>query len=114
MKRLVKKIAVLSMIGMMQVGSAATVIEASPLYNDGPQRIVQLNDRHHHDNERRREHDRRQREENQRHEREMRRRHHESEREWHRRQERENQRHEHEMHNIAAFLLGIIVGSNRD
>jgi membrane protein involved in colicin uptake len=110
MKKIAKKIAVFSMVGMMQVGFGASVIEASPLCNDGPQRIIQLDNRDHND-DRQREHDRRQREENKRHEREMRRRHHESDREWHDRQERERQRHEHEMHDIAAFLLGIVVGS---
>lgn len=110
MKNIVKKIAVFSMVGMMQVGFGASVIEASPLHNDGPQ-IVQLNGRDHHDNERQREHDRRQREENQRHEREMRRRHNESERAWHERQEREKQRHENTMHEIEAGLIGILIGT---
>ena len=73
-----------SMVGLMQLGLGATVIEASPLYNDGSQRIVQLDNRH----------DQRQREENDRHGREMRRHHHENDRVWHDRQGRENQRHE--------------------
>lgn len=111
MKNVVKKMAIFSMVGMMQVGFGASVIEASPLHNDGPQQIVQLDRRDHHDNERQRDHDRRQREENERHEREMRRRHHESEREWHERQEREKQRHENTMHEIEAGLIGILIGS---
>jgi vacuolar-type H+-ATPase subunit I/STV1 len=118
MKNIVKKVAIFSMVGMMQIGFGASVIEASPLHNDGPQRIVQLDDRDHHDDERQRDHDRRQRdhdrrqrEENERHEREMQRRHHESEREWHERQEREKQRHDNTMHEIEAGLIGILIGS---
>ena len=79
MENLVKKIAIFSMVGMMQIGFGALVIEASPLlHNDGLQ-IVQLDDR--------------QQIENERHEREMKRRPNESEREWHERQELEKQRH---------------------
>ncbi len=108
MKNVVKKIMVYSMVGMMQIGLGATVIEASPLYHDGPQ-IIQLND--HHDNDRQREHDRRVREENERHQREMRRHDHESEREWHERQRRENERHNNTMNEIAAGIAGIIIGT---
>jgi membrane protein involved in colicin uptake len=111
MKSIVKKIAIFSMVGMMQIGLGASVIEASPLHNDGPQRIVQLDDRHH-DNEKQREHDERQRQENERHEREMRRHDHESEREWHDRQERENQRHRNALDEIASLLIGIAIGSS--
>jgi membrane protein involved in colicin uptake len=118
MKNIVKKITIYSMVGMMQIGFGASVIEASPLYNDGSQRFVQLDNRNHdyerqrEHNERKREHDRRQREENERHEREMRRHHHESEREWRERQERENQRHRNAINEIAAFLIGIAIGSS--
>jgi flagellar biosynthesis GTPase FlhF len=111
MKNIVKKIAVYSMVGMMQIGFGASVIEASPLHNEGSQQIVQMDNRDNHDNERQRERDRRQREENERHEREMRRHHHESEREWHERQEREKQRHDNTMHEIEAGLIGILIGS---
>jgi hypothetical protein len=41
----------------------------------------------------------------------MRRRAHESEREWHERQERENRRHEDSLHEIAAFIFGVAIGS---
>jgi hypothetical protein len=118
MKNIVKKVAIYSMVGIMQVGFGASVIEASPLHNDGPQRIVQLDDRDHdgereHErNERQREHDRRHREENERHEREMRRHDHESDRDWHDRQERERQRHDDALREIAAFLIGIAIGSS--
>jgi uncharacterized membrane protein YdbT with pleckstrin-like domain len=111
MKNVVKKIAIFSMAGLMQIGFGVSVMEASPSHIDGSQQIVQLDGRDHHDNERQREHDRRQREENERHEREMKRRHNESEREWHERQERERQRHENTMHEIEAGLIGILIGS---
>jgi hypothetical protein len=47
MKNIVKKIAIFSLVGIMQVGLGAAVIEASPLHSDGPQRIIQLDDRDH-------------------------------------------------------------------
>lgn len=75
-----KKIMIYSMAGIMQVGLGATVVAASPLYNDGSQQIVQLDDRHD--------------QENIRHEREMRRHDGENDRDWHDRQDRENRRHE--------------------
>jgi hypothetical protein len=111
MKSIAKKIMIYSLAGIMQVGLGATVVAASPLYNDGPQRIVQLDDGYNHDGDRQREHDRRQREENDRHEREMRRHDGESERDWHERQRIENERHEHAMNDIESFLLGFVVGS---
>lgn len=105
MNKVTKKIMIYSLAGIMQLGIGASVIEASPVHNEGAsQRIVQLDDRHG-------DHDRRQREEQQRHEREMRRHHHESEREWHNRQEREQRRHDNTMHEIEAGLIGIIIGS---
>jgi hypothetical protein len=112
LKNIVQKVVIYSMVGMMQIGIGASVIEASPLSNDGPQRIVQLDNRNHHNDERQREHDRRLRQENERHEREMRRHHHESEREWHERQERENQRHRNALNEIASFLIGIVIGAS--
>lgn len=79
MKNIVKKIAILSMMGMMQIGFGASLIEASPLHNV-PSSVQQQDDRKQIENER--------------HEREMKRRPNESEREWHERQRLENQRHE--------------------
>jgi hypothetical protein len=112
MKNIAKKIAVFSMVGMMQLGLGAPIIEASPLYNDGPQRVAQLDNRgHNNDNDRQREHDKREREENQRHEQEMKRHHNESEREWHDRQNKEKQRHDNTMNEIGAGLIGILIGS---
>lgn len=110
MNNVLKKTVIFSMVGMMQVGFGASVIEASALHIDTP-RSVQLDDRHHRDNERRREHDERRRQENERHEREMRRRPHESEHEWHKRQERERDRHDQALREIAALLIGIAIGS---
>lgn len=119
MKVVAKKVVVYSMLGLMQVGmlSSTAVAAQSLLHNNDPQQIVQLDrrdrdhDRDRYERERRREHDERMRRENERHEREMRRRHHESEREWRERQRRENERHDHEMHEIAALLIGIAIGS---
>jgi hypothetical protein len=100
MESLTKKIMIYSMVGMMQVGLGATVVAASPLYNDGSPRIVQLDDRHD-----------RERQENDRHAREMRRHDHESDRDWHDRQARENQQHDNTMNEIAAGVVGFVLGS---
>ncbi len=97
MKSVARKVMIYSMVGVMQIGLGTAVVAASPLYNDGPQRIVQLDDRYH-ENYRQREHDEWRRHEIERHEREMRRRDRESYREWHERQEREMRYHEHERH----------------
>jgi hypothetical protein len=80
MQNITRKIMIYSMAGMMQFGFGAAVVAASPLYNDGSQQIVQLDDRHD--------------QENVRHEREMRRHDGENDRDWHERQDRENRRHE--------------------
>jgi hypothetical protein len=79
MKNRVEKIAILSMIGLIQIGFGASLMEASPLHNE-PASVRQQDDRNQIENER--------------HEREMKRRPNESEREWHERQRLENQRHE--------------------
>lgn len=48
MNSITKKTMIHSMVGMIQLGLGASVIEASPLYNEGLlPRIVQLDDRHH-------------------------------------------------------------------
>jgi len=111
MKKLTKKIMIFSMVGMMQIGFGAAVLEASPLHNDDSHRFVQLDDRHdRHD--RRDEHDERLHKENERHRREMERRHHESRREWHERQEREKEQHERNLREIGALLIGIAIGAH--
>jgi membrane protein involved in colicin uptake len=103
-KSLVKKIAIYSMIGMMQVGFGASVIEASPLHN-GSVSVQLQSDRHDRDQDR---HER-ERVENERHEREMRRHPNEGEREWHERQQRENERHEENLRRIAHDILDLIL-----
>jgi hypothetical protein len=94
MRNLTKKIMVYSMVGMMQLGLGATVgstvIEASPLHNDSPQRIVQLDSRQ------------QQIIENQRHEREIRQRPNEDEQGWRARQNIENIRHDRATREIDA------------
>ncbi|SEP45977.1 hypothetical protein [Propionispora vibrioides] len=112
MNSMVKKTVIYSLVGVMQIGFGVAVTEASPLPagNWQPQ-TIQMDHRHDHDRERQREHDRREREENRRHEREMRRRDHESEREWHARQEREKERHEQALREIAALVIGIVIGN---
>lgn len=115
MKSIAKKVIIYSMVGIMQLGFGASVIEASPGSDYQPygQRYEDRDHDHDHyrDRERRREHDERLRRENERHEREMRRRHHESEREWRERQERERHHHDDELRVIGALLIGIAIGS---
>lgn len=102
MKDIVKKVAIFSMVGMMQLGLGASVIEASPLYNE-PVPMQQQNnwtvDQHHGDRFEQNRHER-ERAENERHEREMKRRPHETKKQWHERQKHENERHERELREI--------------
>ncbi|CUH96844.1 hypothetical protein P22_2955 [Propionispora sp. 2/2-37] len=103
MNKLAKKVIVYSLVGIMQFGFGASVIEASP--------------RDHHDWQAHHRYDKdreqRIREENRRHEREMRRRHHESEREWRERQQREKEHHEEIMRTLGGLaILGIILSNN--
>jgi hypothetical protein len=105
MKKMIKKAIVYSLlIGITQFGVTVPVIEASQLYNEGSQGIVQLDNRHS-------ERNRRERQENIRHQREMQRRHNENDREWNDRQWRENQRHDNTMNEIFAGIIGIVIGS---
>jgi len=111
MKGIVKKVAIFSMIGMMQIGLGTSLIEASPLHSGSfPQ---QLDNRHDQDRYQREKngHQRHEREriENERHERAMERRHHESYREWRERQRHENRRHEENMRRIAHDILDLIL-----
>lgn len=112
MKNITKKIMVFSMVGMMQIGFGAAVLEASPLHNQESHRFVQFDDRDDHYDDRQNEHDERIRQENERHRDEMKRRHHESEREWRERQERERQQHEDNLRAIEALLIGIAIGAS--
>jgi membrane protein involved in colicin uptake len=113
MKSIVKKVAIFSMIGMMQIGLGTSVIEAAQLYNETPSAQQQDNrhnrDHNRHERERREnERHRRERIENERHERAMERRHHESYREWRERQRHENRRHAENMRRIAHDILHLI------
>lgn len=100
MKSIAKKIVIYSMIGIMQVGLGASVIEASP--------------RHHNNHHEQRYEDRQHRiqEENRRHEREMMRRAHEDERHWRERQDREKAHHEEVMRTIGGLALLYILTNN--
>jgi len=109
MKNMAKKIVIYSLAGIMQLGIGASVIEASPLHTGGTPQIVQL-DRHD-DYRRHGGGERRRHEENMRHERAMHRHYRESDREWNNRQWRENQRHDNTMNEIAAGIIGIVIGS---
>jgi len=94
-KGVVKKVAIFSMLGIMQIGLGASVIEASSLHNPLP---MQQEDDDQDRNEAKRI-------ENERHERAMERRANESEREWNERQSRENERHEKRLWLIAHAIL---------
>lgn len=113
MKNITKKIMIFSMVGMMQVGFGAAVLEASPLHTENSYRFIQFDDRHDDDDQwRQHEHDERLRRENERHRHEMERREHESRREWRERQERERQQHEDNLREIEALLIGIAIGAS--
>jgi hypothetical protein len=116
MKSIAKKIMIYSLAGIMQVGLGATVVAASPLYNNGPQ-IVQLDRHDDHDQHWREDHDRQWRD----HDREWRDhdrawREHEGDRAW-------RERHAHEWHDwyrwhhdngdegFNAFIMGVIAGA---
>lgn len=101
MKNIVKKIAIYSMVGIMQIGLGASVIEASPLHNDFPKPAAyeQHQDRYDHERMEQERHERK-RIENERHEREMQRHPGESRKHWRERQKVENERHQHEMERI--------------
>ena len=111
MGKLTKKIMILAIVGIMQVGLGITVSEASPAHIDDSHRIEHFDDRH--NDEWQQNHDERLHRENERHEREMNRLHSESEREWQERQERENQRHKDNLREIEALLIGVAIGANK-
>lgn len=105
MKSIVKKIVIFSMIGLMQVGLGASVIEASPRHNDKHERYEQ---RH-----RDRDRDHRIQEERERHEREMQRRENEREHDWRERQQREKEHHEEVMRTLGGIaILALILNNN--
>lgn len=107
MKTIVKKIAIFSVAGVMQLGLLGAVTEASPHHDDRVE-IIQVDDHFHsdHNNWHERERDERWRE------------HRERDREhWERDQERrEQERQEQEndnntAHEIAAGVIGFILGA---
>jgi len=106
MRGIGKKVVVWSLVGMLQIGFGASVIEASPFQNVAPP--AQQYGRHDQDRERHererleRERHEQERRENERHEREMKRRPHESRKEWHERQHREMERHRRALEDIRT------------
>jgi membrane protein involved in colicin uptake len=121
MNSVFKKIAIYSIIGILQFGFGLSVIEASPMHKDLPNpRYMLQQDQHEQERMKKDKHERermekerqeRERIERERHEREMKWRQRESERDWHERQERENQRHDDTMNEFEAGILGLILGS---
>jgi len=107
MNNVVKKMVIFSMIGIIQIGSSASLLEASPLHNEliPQQQGGDRHDRHDQDQDRRE----RERIENERHEREMKRRPNENDREWHERQRHEKERHEENLRRIAHDILELIL-----
>ena len=93
MNSMTKKIMIYSMVGMMQLGIGTAVVAASP-----------RGDWHQQQNDQ-------QWQENQRHEREMQQHRGENHQHWNDRQWRENQRHDNTMNEIAAGVVGFILGS---
>lgn len=107
MKSIAKKIVIFSMIGLMQVGLGASVIEASPRHDDKHQRYEQR------ERDRDRDRDHRIREEQRRHEREMQRRENEREQDWKERQQREKEHHEEVMRTLGGIaILALILSNN--
>lgn len=95
MNNIVKKIAILSIIGLMGLGLGTSVLEASP-----PMQQLDDQEQVRHEAERI---------ENERHEQVMERRLNESEQEWNERQRRENERHEKKLWLIAHAILNINI-----
>jgi len=107
MKSIAKKIVIFSMIGLMQVGLGASVIEASPRQDDRNQKYEQR------DKDRDKNRDRRIREEQARYEREMQRRENEREQDWKERQQREKANHEEVMRTLGGLaILALILNNN--
>jgi hypothetical protein len=100
MNSLIKKTIIYSMVGLMQFGFFATVVEASPRQAE----MSRYENRHdYHQRQLKREREHRLHEENKRHDREMRRRPFESKRAWHERQQREIERHRRAVYEIMKI-----------
>jgi len=107
MKKTVKKIIVYSLlVGSVQFGLGASILEASPRHED-----QEYNQQRYEHREYREYRDHRFQEENERHERELRRYKVESYRDWYDRQEREKERHDNTMNELKAGLIGVLIGS---
>ena len=104
MTKTVKKAIVYSLlVGMAQFGLTTATLEASPRSN-----MHQQHERYtHEDNERQHRNEL----EMQRHDREMARRDYENAQDWNDRQWRENERHDNTMNEIAAGIIGILIGT---
>ncbi|AJQ28712.1 hypothetical protein [Pelosinus fermentans] len=100
MKGFVKKGIIYSLIGIIQLGIGASVIEASPRHEN-------RHHKQHWDNRDHRDHEIQ--EERARHEREMERRDHEEEWQWKERQEREKEHHEEVMRTLGGIALLYIL-----
>jgi hypothetical protein len=100
MKGFVKKGIIYSLIGIMQLGIGASVIEASPKHEN-------KHHKQHWDNR-----DHKIQEERARHEREMERRDHEEEWKWKERQDKEKAHHEEVMRTLGGIALLYILTNN--
>ncbi len=115
MNKIVKQLAVLSMVGLMQIAFAVSANEVSAARPDGPamQRYEEdQNDPHHKDQDRERqerERHERERAEKERHEHEMKRHPGEDERAWHDRQQEEQRRHDDNMQRLARDIVSLVL-----
>jgi len=114
MQNIGKKIIVFSLLGLMQAGLGASIIEASPRV-DNIQQVHQESNRKDQNRWERIEQQRRQQEriENERYEREMKRRPNESKKQWRERQKRETERHERALQQIRQYAKDMHDRWNR-
>jgi hypothetical protein len=107
MKSLAKKFVVFSLIGLMQVGLGASVLEASPRHDD------HRRDYRYEQRQKEKDREARIREERARHEREMQRHHHESDWQYQERMKREKDHHEEVMRTLGALaILAVVLNNN--
>ena len=108
MKKIVKKVIVYSMVGLLQAGLFATVTEAAAKPNDPQPGYNQQqdpkknNDPKKDNNKNQQDKDRKIEAEKQRHENEMKRKPNESDRDWQKRQQQEKERHEKNLKGIQG------------
>ncbi|SEJ74222.1 hypothetical protein SAMN05660742_115116 [Propionispira arboris] len=106
MRNITKKIMIFSMIGIIQTGFGASIIEASAFQNDRPMNRDHQEARfdhrdHDRDEFRQREYDRKVREENDRYEQEIQRHRFETRQDWRERRSHEKHRHEQILKRLA-------------